>query len=274
MNPMNPPVSPEPGTGEARGASVIVNVIAVLRCFSEEQPVLGVTEIAARVGLHKSTVSRILATLEAENLVEQDPETRRYMLGLGLIAIAGPLLADLDVRRIAHPLLLALTERTGETSALMLWDHNEAICVEQIPSPHKVKHTTSLGTRYSDALSASMQIFLANEPPERIRTLLISGAIALPGLDDRAVQDYLLRLKVVADRGSAINDGETSLDEAGVAAPVYDHRGQVVAAVLAAAPRFRVSPEILASLGESCAATAHGITARLGATREERALTA
>lgn len=270
---MTPTASPEPGTGEARGASVIVNVIAVLRCFSEEQPVLGVTEIAARVGLHKSTVSRILATLEAENLVEQDPETRRYMLGLGLIAIAGPLLADLNVRRIAHPLLLALTERTGETSALMLWDHNEAICVEQIPSPHKVKHTTSLGTRYSDALSASMQVFLANEPPERVRNLLITGAVSLPG-DDRAVQDYLLRLKVVADHGYAINDGETSLDEAGVAAPVYDHRGQVVAAVLAAAPRFRVSPDILAGLGESCAATAHGITARLGATREERALTA
>jgi DNA-binding IclR family transcriptional regulator len=67
---------------EARTASVVSNAIAVLRCFSVREPLLGVTEIAGRVGLHKSTVSRILATLEQENLVERDPQTRRFRLGL------------------------------------------------------------------------------------------------------------------------------------------------------------------------------------------------
>ena len=53
-------------TTEPRGAPVIVNVIEVLRCFTVDEPLLGVTEIAARVGLHKSSISRILATLETE----------------------------------------------------------------------------------------------------------------------------------------------------------------------------------------------------------------
>ncbi len=254
------------GNGESRGTSVVVNAIAVLRTFSVEEPLLGVTEIASRIGLHKSTVSRILATLEAENLVERDPDTRRFKLGLGLIAVAGPLLAELEERRVAYPVLRELTERTGETSALMVWNGVESMCVEQIASPHQVKHTAPLGTRYQDALSSSVQVFLAAEDPERVRSLLRSRTIVYPGLDDAGLEAYLLRIKEAAARGYATNYGETSMDEVGVAAPVYDHRGAIVAAVLIPAPRFRVSPETLRTLGEACAAAARRVTDRLGGT--------
>lgn len=252
--------------GEGRGTSVVVNAIAVLRTFSVAEPLLGVTEIASRIGLHKSTVSRILATLEAEDLVERDPDTRRFKLGLGLIAVAGPLLADLDERRVAYPVLRELTERTGETSALMVWNGVESICVEQIASPHQVKHTAPLGTRYNDALSSSVQIFLAAEDDERVSSLLRSGTIIYPGIDDDGLAAYLHRLRDADARGYATNYGETSLDEVGVAAGVYDHRGDVVAAVLIPAPRFRVSAENLQALGEACAAAARRVTGRLGGT--------
>ncbi len=252
------------GKGDAKGTSVIVNAIAVLRSFTADEPLLGVTEIANRVGLHKSTVSRILATFEQEGLVERDPETRRFRLGLGLIAVAGPLLAELEERRVAYPVLRELTELTGETSALMMWEGNESICVEQIASRHQIKHTTPLGARYKDALSSSVQVFLATEPEERVRSLLLSGVITYPGLDETSLEGYLLRLKDDSRRGWAMNYGESSLDEVGVAAPVYDHRGDVVAAVLIPAPRFRVSNERLQVLGESCLAAADKVTARLG----------
>ena len=252
------------GKSDAKGTSVIVNAIAVLRSFTADEPLLGVTEIANRVGLHKSTVSRILATFEQENLVERDEDTRRFRLGLGLIAVAGPLLAELEERRVAYPVLRELTELTGETSALMMWEGNESICVEQIASRHQIKHTTPLGARYNDALSSSVQVFLGTEPEERVRSLLLSGAIKFHGLDEASLESYLLRLKDDARRGWAVNYGESSLDEVGVAAPVYDHRGDVVAAVLIPAPRFRVSNERLQSLGESCLAAANKVTARLG----------
>jgi IclR family acetate operon transcriptional repressor len=250
--------------GDTKGTSVIVNAIAVLRSFTANEPLLGVTEIANRVGLHKSTVSRILATFEQEHLVERDPETRRFRLGLGLIAVAGPLLAELEERRVAYPVLRELTEQTGETSALMVWNGSESMCVEQIASHHQIKHTTPLGARYNDALSASVQVFLAAEPAERVRVLLRSGEITYPGLDDTSLEAYLIRLGDVAKRGWAINYGESSMDEVGLAAPVFDHRGDIVAAVLIPAPRFRVSPDTLQSLGESCKAAADRITARLG----------
>ena len=160
MTPPATPANPAPasggpegkdaGNGDARGASVIVNAIAVLRSFTADEPMLGVTEIASRVGLHKSTVSRILATFEQEHLVERDPDTRRFRLGMGLIAVAGPLLAELEERRVAYPVLRELTERTGETSALMVWNGTESMCVEQIASRQQVKHTAPLGARYNE----------------------------------------------------------------------------------------------------------------------------
>ncbi|MDI2035541.1 IclR family transcriptional regulator [Paenarthrobacter nitroguajacolicus] len=250
--------------GDSKSTSVIVNAIAVLRSFSAEEPLLGVTEIAGRIGLHKSSISRILATLEQEGLVERDVDSRRFRLGLGMIAMAGPLLAELEERRVAYPVLRELTERTGETSALMVWNGVESMCVEQIPSRHQVKHLAPLGARYNEALSSSVQVFLADEDQDRVRTLLRSGSITLPGLDEDAIEAYLERLKETAARGWAINFGETSIEEVGVASPVYDHRGDIVASVLIPAPKFRVSQDTLTSLGEACAAAAAKVTTRLG----------
>ena len=272
-NTMSATESETTGNGDSKGASVIVNAVAVLRTFTADEPLLGVTEIANRVGLHKSTVSRILATFEQEHLVERDAETRRFRLGLGLIAVAGPLLAELEERRVAYPVLRELSEQTGETSALMVWSGDESICVEQIASHHQIKHTTPLGARYSDALSASVQVFLAQEPEARVRSLLSSGVITHPGADQASLDAYLHRLKEDTRRGWAINYGETSLDEVGLAAPVYDHRGEVVAAVLIPAPRFRVSQDRLQALGESCAAAAGKVTARLGGRGRKAAAT-
>jgi DNA-binding IclR family transcriptional regulator len=265
MDTMTPPTKQtidEPG--ESRGISVLQNGLAVLRAFSVEEPLLGVSEIATRVGLHKSTVSRILATLESEELVERDPTTRRFSLGLGVIALAGPLLANLDVRRVAYPVLVGLSRRTAETAALMMWDGGEAVCVEQVPSHHQVKHTTPLGTRYRDAASSSVQIFLAHQDAATTRAQLMNGSITYPALDQAGLDAYLVRLEQVADRGYAVNYGETSLEEVGVSAPVLDHRGGITAAVLVSAPRFRVSTDQLATFGDAAADAALDITARLG----------
>lgn len=252
---------------EGRGVPVLLNGIAVLNSFTADEPELGVTDIAARVGLHKSTVSRILGTLEQAELVERDAATRRFRLGLGVIALAGPLLANLDVRPVAYPVLNELSERTGETAALMVWDGSESICVEQVPSSHQVKHSTPLGTRYRTALSSSVQIFCARFPAERVRTLLGSGSLLYHDRDDRGLEEYLARLAQVREQGYAVNYGETSVEEVGLSAPVRDHRSEQVAAVLLSAPRFRVSDEQVPILGETVRDAADRITSHLGGTQ-------
>ena len=254
----------QPETRDSKGASVISNVIDVLRCFSIEEPLQGVTEIAVQVGLHKSTVSRILATLENENIVERDPLSRRFRLGLGIITLAGPLLADLDVRKVAHPVLQELSRETGETAALVLWNETESISVEQVVSRSNVKHTSPLGTSYGTALSASVQVFLALEEEDRVRQLLGSGTIQHPSPNSKGLEAYLTRLGDVRSRGYAVNFGETSVEEVGIAVPVHDHRGDVAAAVLISAPRFRVDKDQLEVLVSACVLAAKDITRRLG----------
>ncbi|MGH3510513.1 MAG: IclR family transcriptional regulator [Nocardioidaceae bacterium] len=248
--------------------SALRSGISVLKTFGESAPELGVTEIAALVGLHKSTVSRVLATLQELGLVERDTVTRRFRLGLGVIALAGPMLAELDVRRIAYPVLQELTQRTGETAALMVWDDTAAVCVEQVPSTHQVKHTTPLGTRYRTTSDSSVSVFLAEMQSAHVRELLSSGQVGGPQLDAASIDAYVERLGEAKRSGFTLNYGETSIEEVGISAPVYDHRGHVTAAVLASAPYFRVSRQQLEPLVQAVRDAAQEVTRRLGGHRE------
>lgn len=244
-------------------AASLLNGLGVLEAFSIGKPVLGVTEIAQKVNLHKSTVSRILAGLATAGYVERDEETGRFRLGLGLIGLSGPLLADLDVRRAAHADLEELTALTGETSALAVWNGAEAIVVEEIPSPHLVKHTAAIGTRYNDYESASVRVFLAQLPLAAVEQLLKGGRIThLPESDtDRP---YRQHLPIVKDQGYAVNDGLTSFEEVGISAVVRDYRDEVVGCITLSAPRSRTGPDRIAAHTVHVIAAAQSASARLG----------
>ena len=257
----------DPRSADQRGGSVIDNAIAVLRCFSSEEPLLGVTEIAHRVGVHKSTASRLLATLETSDLVERDPVSRQFRLGMGLISVAAPLLADMDVRRVAYPVLQELTVQSGETTALMLWNGYESVCVEQVASSQQIKHTSPLGARYNTAYSSSVQIFLAEQPTERVRKLLTSGSVTMAEPTAQRVDDYCEQLSRVRAAGVAVNYGKATVDEVGISAGIRDHRGDLIAAVMVAAPRFRVSEYQATIMAEAAVNSAQEVSQRLGYAR-------
>jgi DNA-binding IclR family transcriptional regulator len=252
----------EQSFGTRPSASVLLNGLRVLEAFSISEPVLGVTDIARRVDLHKSSVSRILATLEKSGYVERDDSTGRFQLGLGLIALTGPLLANLDVRRVAQPQLEELTRRTGETSALVMWNGHESVVVEQAPSPKPVAHTAAVGTRYDTYQSSSVQVFLSEMPTAEVQRLF--DRRLLIGPDDGRAAAYLDELLSTRERGYAVNDGLTSIEEVGIAAAVHDHRGALVAAIMLSAPRFRVPAAMLETYGRAVADAAHRVSARLG----------
>lgn len=256
-------------SGTRTGTSALQNGIQVLRTFTREEPILGVSEIARRVGLHKSTVSRILATLEEAALVERHPPSGRFRLGVGVIALASPMLANLDVRRVARPFLEQLTLTTGETTGLVVWSGGAAVSIEQVASPKRVKHTLPLGMQFREHASASVKVFLADGPPEDVRQLIDRG---LPRYSERTVVDpdeYLKILQRVRELGYADNDGEAaSLEEVGIAAPIRDHRDRTIAAVLFSAPRYRTPPEHIQELGELVKRTAADVSVRLGGTSD------
>jgi DNA-binding IclR family transcriptional regulator len=222
---MNP--APEARSNKPQGAAAsLLNGLAVLEAFSASaNPLLGVTEIFGLVGLHKSTVSRMLNGLTHSGYVQRDEATGRYRLGRGMISLAGPLLAELDVRRAALPHLEAMTRATRETAAISVWNGGSAIVVEQVASPHLVKHSGPIGTRYNKFASSSVRVFMAELPP--------------------------------GDAGRLL--------EYGVSAPVRDYRGMVVGCITASAPRSRVQQQGSAEeLRDAVLEAARVVSARLG----------
>lgn len=246
---------------EMRGSSVIRHVMQVLRSFAPDQPAKGVTDIAAEVGLHKSSVSRILAALELEQVVEQDRQTRKYRLGLGLIAVAGPLLANLDVRRIAVEEMTQLCEEVGETVALSVWDGTAAVTVEQVPSREQVKHTSPLGSRYATSADSTVQVFLAHMERDEARSVISEALEISPTVGH---QELHQRLRTVRERGAGVNRGETAPNEVGIAAPIFDHRGDVAAVLLIAAPAYRIDDSAVQNLSTGCQQAAARISVRMG----------
>lgn len=251
-------VGDQPGRGPLMS---VLNAVALLDTFSVAEPRLSVTEIARRIDLHKSTVSRLLGTLEGVGLVERDGTTGHFGLGLGLLGLAGPLLAHLDVRKIAYPELEALVAATGETCALAVWSGHESIVVEQIPSPRQVKHTTPLGARFSKVASASVQVFLAELPRPAAGALLRDGLVTADGRDAETV---LEELAAVRRDGLAVNDGGTDPEEFSVSAPIRDHRGHLAGAVLLSAPRARVTDSLRDAYTGHVRRGATSVSARLG----------
>lgn len=250
---------------QAQGAAAsLLNGLKVLEAFTVAEPALGVTEIARRVDLHKSTVSRILNGLAEAGYVERETDTGLYRLSFGVIGLAGPLLAELDVRRVSHNDLVALTEQTRETSALSVWSGSSAIVVEQIPSPQYVKHTAYVGTRYDRYESSSVRVFLAFQAPETVERMLEEGTVRLTSA--LTSEQIRAELESIRASGHAVNDGLTDQQEFGVSALVFDHAGGPVACITISAPRSRIKARRAKELISAVRACADRVSHRLGYT--------
>src|SRR5262249_37696805 len=113
--------------------------IRLLRVFSRAEPELGVNELARRLSIDPATAYRLLKTLHAERLVEQDKTTKKYRLGLGLLELASGLLQQHGVVELARPFLERLHLTTRETVSLDACNGTEVICLAALNSPQEVR---------------------------------------------------------------------------------------------------------------------------------------
>jgi DNA-binding IclR family transcriptional regulator len=242
----------------------IRRAIQLLKAFDADQGELGVTELSRLVGLPKSTVSRMLATLEYEGLIERVPASDKYRLGFLLLRLAGRVGHYRDVRDVARPILLELSERARETVHLAVPDGDEVVNIEQISGPHLVRETNWVGRRTPFHCAANGKVLLAFQPAGTIERIL---AGPLTRFTDRTITDRKLvrtELAQVRERGFARAVGEIEAGLNGVAAPVRNAGGQVIAAVSAGGPAYRVTSARMHELGELVVGAAASISARLG----------
>lgn len=237
--------------------------LEILRLLGSE-PEMRVTDLARRLEVHKSTVFRLLSTLQEHGLVEQNPTTEKYRLGYGLVRLAGSVVAELDLARAARPILEELAIRSGETVNLAILQGNQVVNIDQIAAPNLVVNVNWVGKQTPLHATSNGKVLLAYLSEEARRQLL-GGS--LPRLTPRTITEPRIlekQLRRVVEDGYAFTLEELELGLNAVAAPVRGADGRVQAAVSVAGPAYRVSPQRLNELGEMTRAAGEAISRRMG----------
>jgi DNA-binding IclR family transcriptional regulator len=260
--------SSPPASGARAGGRPITSVaraLALLEELRESERDLGVNELARRIGVSPSTASRLLATLESAGMVQRD-EQGPFRLGLGLVTLADRVLARLDLRALARPVLVELMKRTGETATLSVPGEREAITVDSVPSQSSVVSMARLGRPSVAHATAVGKVMLAFGGED--------GRVSLPrerdlkALTERTITDRVqlaAEVQSVRRRGYGTVFGEREMDVNAIAAPVFDRAGALAAILGLQGPANRLEDptRLLGELHEGAAT----LTRALGAGR-------
>lgn len=241
----------------------------ILKVLGSGTSRMGVTDIADRLGLAKGTAYGLLRTLEAQELVEQDPETDKYRLGPALLQLGNAFLDNHELR--ARSLLWAdsLASRVGEAVRVGVLHGSNVLVVHHVFRPDNSVQILEVGASIPWHASALGKAIAAYVPEGSRRALLEADLVALTGrtVIDGATLDTVLT--EIAREGVALEDGEAIVGEAEIAAPVFDDMGHSVGAIGVVGPVERLVREgrpamaVLASVRE----TSRGLSRDMGAGR-------
>lgn len=257
----------EAAAGRDRGAglSSVRNAARLLCAFTQGDRDLGVSELAARLGLAKSTVHRLLGTLALEGLIEKDDSTGRYRLGLKLYELGAMVSSHLDLHEVVTEPLEDLRNRTHETVHVSILDGGEVLYIERRESPQTVRVFGRVGHRNHAHCTSSGKVLLAWLSPEERAAILRERG--LPSHTPHTITDpgrLEAELTLVRERGWSTNLDESELGASSVAAPIRDASGAVVAAIACVAPSTRLTRETMRRYAAETIAAAGRISARLG----------
>lgn len=202
----------------------------------------GVTEVAASLGVHKSTAFRLVATLEQHGLVEQVEGRGKYRLGVGLLRLAGATSARLDVVQEARPLCKQLAAATGETVNLAALSGGSALYLDQVAGPSALQSHNWVGQHIPLHATSNGKVLMAWLEDDELKPLL--GR--LPSYTDLTITSRAAlrkELELVREQGYALAEDELEVGLAAAAAPVRNAHGDVICSVSVSGPTFRLTDE-------------------------------
>ena len=260
-------MSVEESSGTERGPAALVqsvdralSVLEILAVRGEA----GVTEIAAEIGVHKSTAFRLVAVLESRGFVEQLADRGQYRLGCGIVRLGGATVAQLELAHGGRRICEVLADDVGETANVASLDANRDVNISQVRGRATISTHNWVGRGTPLHATSSGKVLLAHAP-DTVRESVLSGV--LERYTDATITDpHTLRrqLEEIEARGWGVTVEELEIGLNAVAAPVRDADGQVTAAVSASGPSFRLSPASLGDLAPLVVEAADALSRRLG----------
>lgn len=219
--------------------------IVCLQAFTQEQPELSLREVADRAGLAKPTAFRLLATLEARDLISENSATNMYSLGSGILALAAVRARQSSLLDAALPIMRRIRDTVNETVSLSVRVGDERVHLYQIESLHPIRRTTEIGERSPLYAGASNRVLLAAMSDTEIADYLArTPLIAFTPNTITTVDRLWAEIRIVRERGFAESNGERYVGGEAVAAPVRDAAGAVIAALYVSVPTARYTPDL------------------------------
>lgn len=252
------------GARERTRLSSVANALRLLKLFSDRDFEIGISDLARRAGLAKSTVHRLAATLVHEGMLEQTASDGKYRLGLALFELGALVRRKMDVTAEARPYLKALSERCGETVQLAVLDRHAVLYINVIESQRAIRMSYQVGTRAPLHTTAVGKVLLAFAAPALAEAALARSAQDWPEVPPGDAKRLRQELIGVNQRGYAMENEEVEAGVRGVAAPVRDFSGEVTAAVGISGPAHRLSRKTLNELARELLEVTASISHRLG----------
>ena len=180
--------------------SSVATSVRLLKAFSEEQVEIGISDLAKRLGVAKSTVHRLAVTLVADGMLEQNPDTGKYRLGIALFRLGSLVRRRMTMSNEARPLLRDLREKVNETVHLAVLDGSEIMYVFNLESTQAIRMRSDVGVRKPAYCTAEGQAILAFQPADVIERVVRDG---LSPRTPQTITDPLALKKVLEARAAA-----------------------------------------------------------------------
>lgn len=242
----------------------VASTLELLEVFSERSGPLPMSAFVEATGKPKSSVHRMLATLVTLGFVEQDPETGAYRLTLKMWRLGMAALSDLDITMLSPPHLEALMRATDETVHLSVLDPSgDVMYVAKMEAPRSIRVQTQLGKLSPSWCTATGRCILAfrSEVADEVLGRRLKPRTKLSVTDPERLRAILADVNA---HGYAITRGENHPEMGGIAAPIRDYSGRVIAACGVAIPAFRMDQDIVERCVPLVVKTAAAISAELG----------
>ncbi|MEY9989128.1 DNA-binding IclR family transcriptional regulator [Streptomyces sp. V4I8] len=254
----------EASHSSAGGVQSVDRAISVLEILAQRGEA-GVSEVAAEIDVHKSTAFRLLGALEARGLVEQAGERGKYRLGFGIVRLAGGVTGRIDITQQGRPVCERLAEELGETVNIAVMQEHYAINLYQVRGPGAITAHNWVGQLTPLHATSSGKILLAHLPSKERAALLSSvGMKKVTPHTITAKTKLEKNLSEARERGYSITLEELEIGLHAMAAPVRDRNGEVIAALSASGPGYRLTEERLHELSPILREGAEEISHRMG----------
>lgn len=244
--------------------NTLIKGLAIIELLAHSERTLGLTEIATELDLGKSNVHRLLQALVDARYILRDERSGRYAAAIKLWELGSAVLSKLDLRMHAEQVMEELLASTQETVHLSILDGDEVVYVHKLDSPNPVRAYTQIGGRAKAHCVATGKAMLAFHSPSMLERLSHQLVARTPKSIVEPEQ-FLQEMARVRSQGYAVNKGEWNESVHGIASPITDVSGQIVAALGLSGPKERFKVAQIKAFAPLIVDAATRISHRLGA---------